>query len=56
GLRRVYDFPGGADRLVEDAEGFKAVIVNGIPIRRDDADTVKSGDDLPGQVLRGGQA
>lgn len=56
GLRRVYDFPGGADRLVEDAEGFKAVIVNGTPIRKDDADTIKADDALPGQVLRGGQA
>ncbi len=56
GLRRVYDFPGGADRLVEDAEGFKAVVVNGTVIRQDDQDTVKATDALPGQVLRGGRA
>ena len=56
GLRRVYDFPGGADRLVEDAEGFRAVVVNGTPIRQNDADVLGASDKLPGQVLRGGQA
>lgn len=56
GLRRVYDFPGGADRLVEDAEGFRAVIVNGTPIRKDDADVLGVSDKLPGEVLKGGQA
>ena len=29
-LRRVYDFPAGADRLVSDARGIRAVVVNGV--------------------------
>ncbi len=33
-LRRVYDFPGEADRLISEAEGIEAVIVNGTLIRR----------------------
>ena len=33
-LQRVYDFPGGADRLISEAEGIDAVIVNGKIIRR----------------------
>ena len=56
GVRRVYDLPGGADRLVEDAVGYRAVIVNGVPIRRDDADTPAAATARPGRVLRGGRA
>ena len=52
----MYDFPGGADRLVEDAEGFRAVVVNGTPIRKDDKDVIGVSDKLPGEVLKGGQA
>src|SRR5260370_39748350 len=33
-LRRVHDLPAGADRLVADASGIEAVIVNGTGIRR----------------------
>ena len=52
-LRRVYDFPAGADRLVSEAEGIHAVIVNGTPIREQGKDVVDSEGPLPGRVLRG---
>ena len=55
-LRRVNDFPAGADRLVADADGIRAVIVNGTPIRIDNEDVVDPEGDLPGQLLRGGTA
>ncbi len=55
-LRRVYDMPAGADRLVSDASGIEAVIVNGTVIRRGGKDAVDSQGPLPGKVLRGGRA
>lgn len=55
-LRRVYDLPGGADRLVTDAEGIDAVIVNGTLIREHGKDCVDAEGPLPGRVLRGGSA
>jgi len=55
-LRRVQDLPGGAERLVSDAIGVEAVIVNGAVLRRSGVDQIDGQDDLPGQVLRGGQA
>jgi N-acyl-D-amino-acid deacylase len=55
-LRRVYDLPAGADRLVSDARGIDAVIVNGTLIRRDGKDVVAANDTLPGRVLRHGHA
>ena len=51
-LRRVHDFPGGADRLIADAEGMRAVIVNGVVIREDGRDSVDAEGPLPGQLLR----
>ena len=39
-LKRVHDMPAGADRLIADANGIDAVIVNGKLIRRDGQDTV----------------
>ena len=39
-LRRVHDFPGGANRLVSDASGIDAVIVNGAVLRRDGRDAL----------------
>jgi N-acyl-D-aspartate/D-glutamate deacylase len=51
-LRRVYDLPAGADRLVSDATGVRAVIVNGVVIREADRDQVGPDQGLPGQVLR----
>jgi N-acyl-D-aspartate/D-glutamate deacylase len=51
-LERVYDLPAGADRLVSQAKGIKAVIVNGIVLREDGDDALAAGDRLPGQLLR----
>ncbi|MDD3798131.1 MAG: amidohydrolase family protein, partial [Novosphingobium sp.] len=52
-IRRVHDFPGGAERLIADRpSGIEHVVVNGVPIRRDGVvqqDAVKSG---PGRILR----
>jgi N-acyl-D-aspartate/D-glutamate deacylase len=55
-LRRVRDFPAGADRLVSDASGIRAVIVAGVPIREDGRDALDPEGPLPGRVLRGGDA
>jgi N-acyl-D-aspartate/D-glutamate deacylase len=52
-LRRVRDLPGGAERLVADAYGIDAVVVNGTVVREDGRDVVGPGDRLPGRVLRG---
>ena len=53
-LRRVQDLPGGADRLISDAIGVEAVIVNGRVLRRRGDDKIDAEGDLPGRVLRGG--
>jgi len=53
-LRRVHDLPAGADRLVADAEGIEAVIVNGQLIRQASSDVAKGV--LPGRLLRHGHA
>jgi N-acyl-D-aspartate/D-glutamate deacylase len=55
-LRRVRDFPAGADRLVSDARGIRAVIVNGVVVRADGRDAVDANGPLPGRLLRGGRA
>ena len=55
-LRRVRDFPAGADRLVSDATGIRAVVVEGTPIREEGRDVVDPEGPLPGHVLRGGKA
>jgi N-acyl-D-aspartate/D-glutamate deacylase len=55
-LKRVYDLPAGADRLVSEASGVDAVIVNGKIIRRNGKDAVAADDRLPGRVLRHGHA
>jgi N-acyl-D-amino-acid deacylase len=55
-LKRVYDLPAGADRLVSEASGIDAVIVNGQLIRRDGKDAVAVNDKLPGRLLRHGRA
>lgn len=53
-LRRVRDLPTGAERLVSDAQGIEAVIVNGCVVRRGGKDTVDPDGPLPGKVLRHG--
>jgi N-acyl-D-aspartate/D-glutamate deacylase len=55
-LKRVYDLPAGADRLVSEASGIDAVIVNGHLIRREGKDAVAANDKLPGRLLRHGRA
>ena len=55
-LRRVNDLPGGEERLIADAFGIDAVIVNGTIIRRDGSDTVDGDGELPGKLLRNGHA
>ena len=52
-LRRVYDLPGGADRLISDAAGIDAVIVNGTVIFRHGVPVAGSDVELPGQLVRG---
>jgi N-acyl-D-aspartate/D-glutamate deacylase len=54
-LRRTHDLPAGEDRLVADASGLAAVIVNGTVIRRNGQDVVGEGR-LPGRLLRNGAA
>ena len=56
GKRRVYDLPGGADRIISDAKGINAVIVNGTVIRQEGTDQVAHGGNLPGALLRNGHA
>ena len=51
-LRRTSDLPAGADRIVADAIGIDAVIVNGTVIRRAGAPTLQAGARLPGHLLR----
>lgn len=55
-LERVYDFPGGADRLISKEHGVRAVVVNGTTVRRDGKDAVEPSSDLPGAVLKNGSA
>ncbi len=55
-LRRVYDLPAGADRLVADAAGIDAVVCNGTVIRRDGRDAIDADGKLPGRLLRNGSA
>ncbi len=54
-LKRVHDQPAGAVRLISEAIGIEAVIVNGTLIREGGRDVVGDGA-LPGKVLRGGRA
>ncbi len=52
-IRRVRDMPAGGERLVGDAPtGIDAVIVNGVPIRRDGAPAPDRIERRPGQVVR----
>ena len=50
------DLPANQDRLVADAEGIDAVIVNGTVIRRENQDQVTPEGSLPGKLLRHGRA
>ena len=52
-LRRTHDLPAGADRLVADASGIDAVVVNGTVIARHGEPEPLTGARPPGQLLRG---
>ncbi len=52
-LRRVRDFPAGADRLTADRpSGIVHVLVNGVPIRLDGRPVDDAGERRPGQLVR----
>jgi N-acyl-D-amino-acid deacylase len=55
-LKRVYDFPSGADRLISEASGIDAVVVNGQLLRQHNEDVLDANGDLPGRLLRNGSA
>ena len=56
-LERVYDLPAGQDRLISNAVGIDAVIVNGVMLREDNVDQLDPlKDPLPGRLLRNGAA
>ena len=56
-IRRVWDFPGGTDRLTMDhPEGIIHVLVNGTPIWRDGERAEVTPDRRPGLVLTGAAA
>lgn len=55
-LRGVCYLPAGEDRLISDASGISAVVVNGTLIRRNGADVLGAEGRLPGRLLRQGAA
>ena len=54
-MRRVWDLPANGNRLVVDAVGIEAVIVNGTVIRQRGADTLDLKGELPGKLIRRGR-
>ena len=55
-LKRVNDMPANAPRLVSEAIGVDAVIVNGVLLRRYGSDMLGGDQVLPGKLLRNGKA
>jgi len=56
-LERVYDLPSNEDRLISEAFGIDAVIVNGVMLRENNVDQINPVKDaLPGRLLRNGSA
>ncbi len=55
-LQRVYNQPAGQDRLIAEAFGIDAVIVNGTLLRQQGEDQLDPEGPLPGQLLRSGSA
>jgi N-acyl-D-aspartate/D-glutamate deacylase len=54
-LRRVWDFPGGSDRLVADRPtGILHVVVNGTVIREDEQPARTNGGRYPGVLVAPG--
>ena len=54
-MRRVWDLPANGNRLVVDAVGIEAVMVNGTVIRQRGADTLDLKGELPGKLIRRGR-
>jgi hypothetical protein len=52
----VHDLPAGQDRLIADATGMRAVVVNGTVLRENGVDAVDPAGPLPGRILRGAAA
>lgn len=55
-LKRVSDLPNDEERLISDAFGIDAVIVNGVLLREAGSDVLAPGGDMPGALLRNGAA
>ncbi len=56
-LKRVHDLPAGEDRLISQASGIDAVIVNGVVLRQNNIDALDAvNGKLPGRLLRNGAA
>jgi N-acyl-D-aspartate/D-glutamate deacylase len=56
-VRRVWDLPGGEDRLVADQPlGIRHILVNGTPIWCDERSRIDALETRPGRVLRSGAA
>jgi N-acyl-D-amino-acid deacylase len=53
-LTRTHDMPGGAERLVSEALGIDAVIVNGRVLRQEGTDACAPSGALPGRLIRRG--
>ena len=52
-IRRVHDMPADGERLVADAPvGIEAIVVNGVPIRRDGTTVTLADEERPGHILR----
>ena len=52
-VRRVRDMPADGERLVADApQGIDAILVNGVPLRRDGTTVLQEPERRPGQILR----
>jgi N-acyl-D-aspartate/D-glutamate deacylase len=56
-LKRVNDLPAGEERLISEATGIDAVIVNGALLRENNIDMLDATrGQLPGRLLRHGAA
>jgi N-acyl-D-aspartate/D-glutamate deacylase len=54
-LKRVNDLPAGEPRLVSEASGIDAVIVNGVLVREQGKDALDIASPMPGRLLRKGR-
>ena len=56
GLKRVSDLPNNEERLISEASGIEAVIVNGVLLRYNGEDVIAPTAPMPGALLRNGAA